>query len=186
MPGGAISGDGLFNIRAFSTWYNGSMNGAGTTKVLPGAALDIHTGPHTLSRLLENSGAIGWYEGDINAANGTLHVRSHVDVTDPSLVALDALATDVTSGGFGPEPGDEDVHTALERGLIDRAGAELGGKLRAGRSRNDQVATTYRLYLRDAASRIVALTADLQSALVDQADAHPGAPMPGRTHFQHA
>ncbi|TKV56444.1 argininosuccinate lyase [Nakamurella flava] len=100
--------------------------------------------------------------------------------------ALDRLAADVASGEFQPAPTDEDVHSALERGLIARAGAELGGKLRAGRSRNDQVATLYRLYLRDAARRVGGLVLDLQTALLDQAEAHPGAAMPGRTHFQHA
>ncbi|MEO7126881.1 MAG: argininosuccinate lyase [Nakamurella sp.] len=99
---------------------------------------------------------------------------------------LDELAADVSSGAFTAEPGDEDVHTALERGLIDRVGAELGGKIRAGRSRNDQVATLYRLYLRDAAHRIALAVTDLQQALIDQALAHRTAPMPGRTHFQHA
>ncbi len=100
--------------------------------------------------------------------------------------ALDRLAADVDSGALTPQPADEDVHTALERGLIGLAGPELGGKLRAGRSRNDQVATLYRLYLRDSARRIVLAVADLQAALLEQAAAHPDAPMPGRTHFQHA
>ena len=102
------------------------------------------------------------------------------------LGALEQLGADVADGSFTPVPADEDVHTALERGLIERAGADLGGKLRAGRSRNDQVATLYRLYLRDAARQIAALVLDLQTALLDQAQAHPGAAMPGRTHFQHA
>ena len=90
------------------------------------------------------------------------------------LGALDQLGADVADGSFTPVPADEDVHTALERGLIERAGADLGGKLRAGRSRNDQVATLYRLYLRDAARQIAALVLDLQTALLDQAQAHPG------------
>jgi argininosuccinate lyase len=102
------------------------------------------------------------------------------------LAALDELAADVASGAFRPVPADEDVHTALERGLLDRAGKDLGGKLRAGRSRNDQVATLYRMYLRDHARRIGRWVIDLQDALLDQADRHPGAAMPGRTHFQHA
>ena len=89
-------------------------------------------------------------------------------------------------GAFAPVPADEDVHSALERGLLDRAGKDLGGKLRAGRSRNDQVATLYRMYLRDRAGSIAAMVTDLQTALLDQALAHPGAAMPGRTHFQHA
>ena len=105
---------------------------------------------------------------------------------DGMLAALAQLASDVADGTFGPTEADEDVHTALERGLLDRAGTDLGGKLRAGRSRNDQVATLYRLYLRDGARRVVGLLLGLQEAFLAQADAHPGAAMPGRTHFQHA
>ena len=102
------------------------------------------------------------------------------------LAGLDALDADVRSGAFAPTEADEDVHTALERGLIERVGAELGGRLRAGRSRNDQVATLFRMYLRDAAVRLGALLADLQEALVEQAQRHLGVAMPGRTHLQHA
>ena len=64
------------------------------------------------------------------------------------LKALDDLDQACRDGSFRPTAADEDVHTALERGLLERLGA-LGGKLRAGRSRNDQVATDLRLYLRD-------------------------------------
>ncbi|MGH3787398.1 MAG: argininosuccinate lyase [Pseudonocardiaceae bacterium] len=102
------------------------------------------------------------------------------------LDALDQLDADVASGAFTPMPEDEDVHTALERGLIERAGPELGGRLRAGRSRNDQIATLLRMWLRDAARRVAAGTLDVIKALLDQAQAHPDAPMPGRTHLQHA
>jgi argininosuccinate lyase len=102
------------------------------------------------------------------------------------LDALDRLDTDVESGAFVPAPEDEDVHAALERGLIERAGAELGGRLRAGRSRNDQVATLLRMWLRDGARRVAAGTLGVIDALLDQAQAHPDAPMPGRTHLQHA
>ncbi|MGH3824994.1 MAG: argininosuccinate lyase [Pseudonocardiaceae bacterium] len=102
------------------------------------------------------------------------------------LDALDRLDADVDSGAFVPVPEDEDVHTALERGLIERAGPELGGRLRAGRSRNDQIATLLRMWLRDAARRVAAGTLEVIDALLDQAQAHPEAPMPGRTHLQHA
>jgi argininosuccinate lyase len=102
------------------------------------------------------------------------------------LAALDVLAADVASGEFTPVIADEDVHTALERGLLERAGAELGGKLRAGRSRNDQVATLFRMWLRDAARRVVAGTLDVVDALVSQAERHSDAILPGRTHLQHA
>ncbi|MCE3555875.1 argininosuccinate lyase [Pseudonocardia sp. RS11V-5] len=105
---------------------------------------------------------------------------------DGMLEALAKLAADVESGSFAPAPADEDVHTALERGLIERAGPELGGKLRAGRSRNDQVATLFRMWLRDAARRIGSGVLDVVDALVTQATAYPNAPMPGRTHLQHA
>ncbi|TLW92388.1 argininosuccinate lyase [Saccharomonospora piscinae] len=105
---------------------------------------------------------------------------------DAMLAALDRLAKDVESGQFTPTVADEDVHTALERGLLERAGDELGGKLRAGRSRNDQVATLFRMWLRDAARRIASGTLDVVDALVDQAERHPEAVLPGRTHLQHA
>jgi argininosuccinate lyase len=102
------------------------------------------------------------------------------------LDALDSLDADVESGAFRPIPEDEDVHTALERGLIERAGPELGGRLRAGRSRNDQIATLLRMWLRDAARRVATGALDVIDALLDQAEAHLDAPMPGRTHLQHA
>ena len=105
---------------------------------------------------------------------------------DAMLVAREQLRVDVANGAFRPDPGDEDVHTALERGLLDRAGVDLGGKLRAGRSRNDQVATLVRMYLREEARLISGLLLDVVDALVAQAAAHGEAPMPGRTHMQHA
>jgi len=101
------------------------------------------------------------------------------------LGALESLDAAVRDGSFRPTAEDEDVHTALERGLLERVGA-LGGKLRAGRSRNDQVATDLRLYLRDAARQVVALVAELETALVGLAERHRGTPMPGMTHLQHA
>ena len=99
---------------------------------------------------------------------------------------LGRLDTDVASGEFVPRPEDEDVHTALERGLIERVGEELGGRLRAGRSRNDQIATLIRMFLRDQARVIAHQTLDLVQALTDQARRHFGVAMPGRTHLQHA
>ncbi|WP_130782907.1 argininosuccinate lyase, partial [Cellulomonas biazotea] len=100
--------------------------------------------------------------------------------------ALERLRADVASGAFGPAPDDEDVHTALERGLIERAGTDLGGKLRAGRSRNDQIATLVRMYLREQSRTLSGLVLDVVDALVAQARAAGEAAMPGRTHLQHA
>ena len=77
------------------------------------------------------------------------------------------------------------MHTALERGLLERVGS-LGGKLRAGRSRNDQVATDLRLYLRDHARLVAARVAELETALLAQAAGHLTTPAPGMTHLQHA
>ncbi|MDQ3155289.1 MAG: argininosuccinate lyase [Actinomycetota bacterium] len=102
------------------------------------------------------------------------------------IAGIDALAADVEAGEFLPQPDDEDVHTALERGLLERLGPELGGRLRAGRSRNDQVATLFRMYVRDHALSVKRLVLDLIDALAAQAEAHKAVAMPGRTHLQHA
>ncbi|GAA3743807.1 argininosuccinate lyase [Leifsonia bigeumensis] len=102
------------------------------------------------------------------------------------LAALDSLLAGVQDGSVAPQESDEDVHGALERELLAIAGPELGGRLRAGRSRNDQIATLIRLYLLDHARVIGRLVVDLIDAIAAQAAAHPDAPMPGRTHLQHA
>ncbi len=99
---------------------------------------------------------------------------------------LDELARRVESGELVAAPGDEDVHGALESALVGIVGPELGGKLRAGRSRNDQIATLIRLYLLDRADEIGLLVARLVDAIAAQAAANPTAVMPGRTHLQHA
>ncbi len=102
------------------------------------------------------------------------------------LAGLDALEADVLSGAYRPAPTDEDVHGSLERGLIERVGTELGGRLRAGRSRNDQIATLIRLYLREELRVVASGIQQLVVALYEQARAHLGAAMPGRTHLQSA
>ena len=151
------------------------------------------TGPSPEMVALSRSTHFDWVLAPYDIAGSKAHARvlGRANLLTPEEVdaltgALDALLADVLDGSFAPIEGDEDVHSALERGLIDRVGTELGGKIRAGRSRNDQVATLYRLYLRDGARDIGVLVTDLQSALLDQAEAAPGAPMPGRTHFQAA
>jgi argininosuccinate lyase len=99
---------------------------------------------------------------------------------------LDALASEVGSGAFEPAKTDEDVHGALERRLVELVGAELGGRLRAGRSRNDQIATLIRMYLRDALRAVADGLGGVVGALHQQARDHLGIAMPGRTHLQHA
>ena len=99
---------------------------------------------------------------------------------------LASLDEEYAAGSLRPDPSDEDVHGALERLLIDEVGPEVGGRLRAGRSRNDQVATLFKAYLRDEARAIAARVLDLVDALVVQARDHLDVVMPGRTHLQHA
>ncbi|WP_449281676.1 argininosuccinate lyase [Leucobacter sp.] len=100
--------------------------------------------------------------------------------------ALDELAVRVADGRALPAEDDEDVHSALERLLIEITGVQLGGKLRAGRSRNDQIATLVRLYLLDHAAIIRSQLLELLDAIEEQARNHPDAILPGRTHLQHA
>jgi argininosuccinate lyase len=111
-------------------------------------------------------------------------------LTDDQASAMDEglaeLARRVESGEFGPAESDEDVHGALERGLKEIVGPELGGRIRAGRSRNDQIATLIRSYLRGEI-RLIAQDLDgVLEALAAQAERYHGAVMPGRTHLQSA
>jgi argininosuccinate lyase len=153
----------------------------------------FESGPAEAMARLSLSTHFDWRLAPYDIAGSRAHARVlHAAglLTDEELTgmqkALDELLADVESGAFTPVLEDEDVHTALERGLIDRAGVELGGKLRAGRSRNDQVATLFRMWLRDAARRVAAGVLDVVDALAAQAETHFGAVMPGRTHLQSA
>ena len=98
---------------------------------------------------------------------------------------LRELISEVASGKFLPNAGDEDVHSALERGLTEKVG-ELGGSLRAGRSRNDQVATDLKLFAIDHMLDIANQITLLQEALIAKASEYSDAPAPGFTHMQHA
>ncbi|MEO8137401.1 MAG: argininosuccinate lyase [Betaproteobacteria bacterium] len=101
------------------------------------------------------------------------------------VAALEAMRLEFSAGTLAPSPRDEDVHTFLERVLVERLGT-VGGKLRAGRSRNDQAANNLRLYLRAVAREIVAALLGLQDALVAQAVQHVNTLAPGFTHLQPA
>ncbi|MFW3386461.1 UNVERIFIED_CONTAM: argininosuccinate lyase [Kocuria sp. CPCC 205274] len=150
-------------------------------------------GPADALAALSRSTHFDWRLAPYDIAGSRAHARVlrtagllTDDELEGMLDALDRLEADVRSGAYAPAPSDEDVHGSLEKGLIERAGPELGGKLRAGRSRNDQIATLGRMYLRDHAAIIARTVLDVVQALLDQAKAHPEAPMPGRTHLQHA
>ncbi len=151
------------------------------------------SGPADALAALSKSTHFDWRLAAYDIAGSRAHARvlHRAGLLDDAALAtmlggLDRLAADVESGAFGPAPDDEDVHTALERGLIERVGADVGGRLRAGRSRNDQVATLLRMYLRDHARSCSELVLDVIDALIGQADRHMGVAMPGRTHLQHA
>ncbi len=151
------------------------------------------SGPADALAALSKSTQFDWRLADDDLTGSVAH--AHVlhragllsdEDTAAMVAALESLRADVASGAFGPAPSDEDVHSALERGLIERAGADLGGRLRAGRSRNDQIATLVRMYLRRQARTLSGLVLDVVDALIGQAAAAGDAPMPGRTHLQHA
>lgn len=100
--------------------------------------------------------------------------------------ALHGMRDEVLSAELTPLPTDEDVHGALERILTERVGPQLGGRLRAGRSRNDQIATSIRMYLRREIRALSHDVLEVIDALITQSQAHPEAIMPGRTHMQTA
>ncbi|WP_201840874.1 argininosuccinate lyase [Microvirga zambiensis] len=99
--------------------------------------------------------------------------------------ALTAIGNDYAAGTVAPSHADEDVHTFLERVLVERLGA-VGGKLRAGRSRNDQAANDLKLHLRGVAKQIAGDLLSLQDALIAQASEHQNTLAPGFTHLQPA
>jgi argininosuccinate lyase len=150
------------------------------------------SGPSDALAALSRSTHFDWrlapYDLAGSKAHATVLHRAGL-LTDDELAELhtgiDTLAADVDKGVVTPDPADEDVHTALERLLVERLGA-LGARLRAGRSRNDQIATLLRMYLRDAGRDLGGSVLDLVDALADQADRHPDAILPGRTHLQAA
>ncbi len=142
---------------------------------------------------LSRSTHFDWALAPYDIAQGKAHAAALSraglleDATYAALIAgLDTLAAEVAQGTFLPAPSDEDVHGALERRLVEIAGEDVGGRLRAGRSRNDQVATDLRLLLLDVSDSLRAELVALCDALLDQAERHHADPAPGFTHLQHA
>ena len=151
------------------------------------------TGPSEAMAKLSLSVHFDWVLAPYDIQQGKAHARAlnragllSDDDLAAMLAGLDGLAADIASGAFQPTEADEDVHTAVERGLLERLGTQLGGRLRAGRSRNDQVATDFKLYLRDQARLLQQMTLELAEVLVAQADRHAFDPAPGFTHLQRA
>src|SRR4051794_37221126 len=171
------------------------MSDGGTGGTASGALWGgrFSAGPSDALRALSRSTHFDWQLAPYDLAGSRAHAKAlaakgYLDDGDLELLlaALDRIEGRVASGALRPGADDEDVHAVLEQALIAEAGTDVGGKLRAGRSRNDQIATIIRLYLRDHARVIALQTIDLVDALAAQADRHFGAILPGRTHLQHA
>ncbi len=150
-------------------------------------------GPSDAMFALSKSTQFDWRLALHDIAGSRAHARALHDaglLDDAQAAAMDEglveLARRVSAGEFVAAESDEDVHGALERGLKDVVGADLGGRLRAGRSRNDQIATLIRSYLRHEIRLISEDVEGVIDALATQAEANLGAVMPGRTHLQSA
>ena len=116
---------------------------------------------------------------------GLLSDADHAEL----LRGLAVLGERYAAGTLAPDVSDEDVHGALERLLLEEVGPDVGGRIRAGRSRNDQIATLFKVFLRDHARIVGSLVLDLVDVLAAQAREHLDpvpTVMPGRTHLQHA
>jgi len=124
-------------------------------------------------------GSLAWAKALHEA--GVLQDEEHASLA----LGLDMVKKEFSSGRFSSTPSDEDIHTAVERRLLDLIGS-VAGKLHTGRSRNDQVATDFRLWMLQTIPVLDAALKDLQSALVEQAELAGETLMPGYTHLQRA
>ena len=125
------------------------------------------------------SGSIAWAKGLEEAQIITSDEATQI------INGLESVRTEIEAQTFQFAENDEDVHTAVERRLTEIVGA-VGGKLHTGRSRNDQVATDFRLWVMKACAALEELLKALQSALIDHAEQNLSVPLPGYTHLQHA
>jgi argininosuccinate lyase len=125
------------------------------------------------------SGSMAWAGGLVGA--GILTAAE----AETIIAGLERVRDEFAAGLFEFAPDDEDVHTAVERRLTEIVGP-VGGKLHTGRSRNDQVATDFRLWVRRACDEVQGWLAGLQQALIASAETNLNLPMPGYTHLQHA
>lgn len=101
------------------------------------------------------------------------------------LEALNQVDEEISSGSFAFAPSDEDIHTAVERRVTELAG-DAGARLHTGRSRNDQVATDFRLFLKHNLVEVMELVTGLQDELLARATEYPDVYLPGYTHLQRA
>ncbi len=130
------------------------------------------------------------YRHDITASKAHARMLAEVglltsDESERIASTLDQIAAEIERGEFAFSIKLEDIHTHIERALIERLG-DLGRKLHTGRSRNDQVATDVKLWVRDALDEIDARLTELQRALLDSAEREREVVLPGYTHLQRA
>jgi argininosuccinate lyase len=97
---------------------------------------------------------------------------------------LDLVEQEWLTGTFQAQPNDEDIHTANERRLGELIGTKIAGKLHTGRSRNDQVATDMRIWLREEGRKLVGILKELISVLISRGEKEIDVLMPGYTHLQ--
>jgi len=129
--------------------------------------------------LQDVEGSVAWANAIHKA--GILSDKEHASI----VLGLRTVKEEFSSGRFSFAPADEDIHTAVERRLGELIGA-TAGKLHTGRSRNDQVATDFRLWMLQAIPELLAAFHQLQSAFVEQAELAGETIMPGYTHLQRA
>ena len=115
---------------------------------------------------------------------GAVGVLSQEDV-DSIVAGLDSIKADIAAGDLSFDIDDEDIHMAIERELTNRIG-EAGGRLHTARSRNDQVATDTRLYVKELSLALASQVLVLRDALLSRAGDNLGVIMPGYTHMQKA
>lgn len=118
-------------------------------------------------------------------AHVTMLTEAGVVQGQPLIRALQAMESELAAGTLVVSGNEEDVHSWVEAELARRVGPEASN-LRIGRSRNDLVVTDFRLWTMDACSRLLSRTRQLQKALLEQAERHPAAYLPGYTHLQRA
>jgi len=141
-----------------------------------------------LSRSVHFDWRLAPYEIEVNLIHLQNLINQKVVSKENGLVLKEGLlelAKDIGNGSFSYLADDEDVHSAIERGLIAKVG-EIGGSIRAGRSRNDLVVTDFKLYLIDHLSEIAVSLGDLIGAINQQAVGLVSVVAPGFTHTQHA
>src|SRR3954470_22868525 len=130
------------------------------------------------------------YRHDVRASQAHARMLAEIglltaDEAERIAAALEAIAGEIDRGEFTFSVKLEDIHTHIERALIERLG-DLGRKLHTGRSRNDQVITDVKLWVRDGIDRLDGLLHDLQAALIDAGERHRDVVLPGYTHMQRA